>query len=104
MHTMHTQYSIAYTYRPIHTQSCSEMHTEALEENQVFLTHMVLMRQCTFSLFCNVPFLLWTPTPAFCLLVHAASQRLQGHGLKHSGLGLPLALHASQGSKEAGMQ
>lgn len=42
MHNIHTQHSITCTYRHIHTQSRSGTHTEALEENQVFLNHMIL--------------------------------------------------------------
>lgn len=56
MHTIHRQYSIACTYRRIHTQPCSGTHTEALEENQVFLNHTVLVRQGTLSLVFNVLF------------------------------------------------
>lgn len=43
MHNIHTQHSIAHVHTwHIHMQSRSGTHTEALEENQVFLNHIIL--------------------------------------------------------------
>lgn len=105
MHNIHTQHSIACTYRHIHTQARSGTHTEALEENQVFLNHMILgeavylksVLQCAiFSLDSNP----CSVSPVCACSITKATRAW----LKHSGLGLPSVHHASQGFREAGIQ
>lgn len=105
LHT-HTQCIIACTYRRIHTRSCSGTQTEGLEEKQVFLNHIMLVRQSTLTCFAMCQCAIFSLGSNTCsvLLVGACSiAEATRTRLKHPGLGWPLAPYASQGFKEVGM-